>query len=127
MESNTTMEIVLVDDEPPVLKVHSAMLRKFGHKVSTFCSPDEAKKYILNNHNQIDLLITDFCMPSMNGSELLHCIRTAGINIPALILTGFPDEVDPLSRSDHGASILCKPVRINTLLEQVSSMQLATQ
>jgi len=122
MALNTPLKVILVDDDTTILQVHSKLLRAMGHTVLAFEFPRDAVNYILQNSDKIDLIVTDFCMPMLNGSELLRQIREAGINTPVLILTGYPDDVDPLSTTVHNASILCKPVRMSLLMETIMGL-----
>ena len=62
------MRIIVVDDEPVVAQTLGAILGHSGYEVEIFLRPDEALQCILNL--PADLLLTDMCMPSMNGLEL---------------------------------------------------------
>lgn len=116
----------MVDDNHTALTVHKAIVSRFGHGVVPFDSPVDAMHFFEDEYESIDLIITDYRMPEMNGLQLLQNIQALGINIPAIILTGYPDEVDGAGAELCGAHILGKPIRINCLIEQISSLSSGT-
>ncbi len=68
-----TKRIVIVDDFTGIRKIVRETLVKKGYEVLEASSGDEALKYF--NGTQIDLLITDFDMPDMNGAQLIEKVR----------------------------------------------------
>ena len=65
-----TGKIVIVDDEDMVIKTLKTLLKIEGFSnVDIFNNPDDALKFIENN--PVDLIISDFIMPKMNGIEFL--------------------------------------------------------
>lgn len=69
---------VIVDDEPLNLMLLKEYLKKAGvNKKNVFQFQDgaEALPFIQNNCHLIDLLITDYRMPKMNGVELMKSVR----------------------------------------------------
>ena len=61
--------ILIVDDESYILEMLSDQLAFFGYSIITACSGKEALQKA-EEYNQIDILLTDIMMPSMNGIEL---------------------------------------------------------
>lgn len=110
-----SLNIVLVDDDKLVLQVHNELLQLFGHKALLFEQPIDAACYLELYGSSIDLLITDYTMPKMNGLELIHEVFQYGHNIPALILTGFPESVNVDQATLYHAKVLCKPIEISLL------------
>lgn len=109
------LNIVLVDDDKLVLQVHNELLQLFGHKALVFEQPIDAASYLELHGDSIDVLITDYTMPKMNGLELIQKVFQYGYNIPALILTGFPESVNVDQATLYHAKVLCKPVEISLL------------
>ncbi|RLL55947.1 response regulator [Mariprofundus sp. EBB-1] len=120
-----SLEIILIDDDKEVLKVHHKMVNLIGHAVVSFRSASDAIHYLKTAHEQIDLIITDLHMPEMNGAELLDHIRTLGIKTPAIILTGHPNDVNLLQIEIDQTMVITKPVRMKALAEHIASMQLS--
>ncbi len=66
--------ILVVDDDPIVLAGTAAMLEDLGHIATEVGSAESALRVLLSDAN-IDLVITDYAMPGMNGTELADRIR----------------------------------------------------
>jgi DNA-binding NtrC family response regulator len=92
MEStNNTETIVLVDDEDMVLtSLRSILSLETDYNIQTFLSATEALGYIENN--EVDLVISDYLMPEMDGITFLGKVRDHKPEIPRIILTGYADK-----------------------------------
>ena len=87
--SNET--IVLVDDEEMVLtSLSSFLMLETEYEVRTFLSPGEALDFI--NGNRVDMVISDYLMPEMDGISFLAKVRETKPQIPRIILTGYADK-----------------------------------
>lgn len=62
--------ILVVDDEPNILKLISFFLKSAGYTVFTATNGREALDFYRQNSAQIDLIISDMIMPEMGGLEL---------------------------------------------------------
>jgi PAS domain S-box-containing protein len=89
------LHILTVDDDALVLLNTAAMLEDMGHTVHQASSGAEALQ-ILAAH-PVDLLVTDYAMPQMNGAQLAETIRGDRPELPVLIATGFAD----LTHGEH--------------------------
>lgn len=123
MEKVKKWNIVVVDDDPLVLRVHAEMLRTMGHNISLFECPQQALKYFESKENVIDLLITDYRMPGLNGLELIARVQAEGFNVPAIILTAYINDVDAVQAEALGAKVVSKPLPIHLLHRHVISFQ----
>lgn len=81
------MRIVLVDDHPIILDSLSMLLKSLPsvNGITTFNDPHKALQYI--QVEELDLLITDFNMPEMDGCSLAVNVRKTKPNLPILMLT----------------------------------------
>ena len=87
--SNETL--VLVDDEEMVLtSLSSFLMLETDYAVNTFLSPSEALGYI--DGNRVDMVISDFLMPEMDGITFLAKVREIKPEIPRIMLTGYADK-----------------------------------
>ena len=71
---------------------------------------------------EIDMLLTDFSMPGMNGIELAHAVRKRTPGQPVIILTGNTGEIaiDAIGKAVGGAcTVLQKPIRISELPDHI--------
>jgi len=82
--------ILLVDDDNQVREVTRAMLHELGHRVLEAGSGGAALD-ILQREPGVELLIVDFAMPGMNGTELARRVRLQQPRLPILFATGFAD------------------------------------
>jgi sigma-B regulation protein RsbU (phosphoserine phosphatase) len=88
--SDKRASIVIVDDEDVVLKSLSSFLSlETNYDIHTFSSPFEALDAFNDIH--VDLVITDFLMPEMNGLELLAAIKRRYPDVVRILLTGYAD------------------------------------
>ena len=65
-----TETILLVEDEPTILRMTRMMLERKGYTVLSAATPAEAVEKAKNHSGAIDLLMTDVVMPEMNGRDL---------------------------------------------------------
>lgn len=77
VDEGEALKILLVDDEPAILKFLDPLLGKWGHEVvpKLLSTEDHAKEIIeAVKTTAFDLVITDVCMPGMNGVRLIESI-----------------------------------------------------
>jgi len=91
-EEDRKHEVVLiVDDEEMVLtSLHSFLTLETDYEIRTFSNPNEALEYI--GDNDVDLVISDYLMPQMDGVAFLAKVRAAKPEVPRIILTGYSDK-----------------------------------
>ena len=90
-ELEWTPNLVLVDDEQLVLSsLNSFLSLETDYKIHTFLSAIEALDFIENN--DIDLVLSDYLMPEMDGITFLSKVRKFKPEIPRIILTGYADK-----------------------------------
>lgn len=84
----SSLNVLLVDDEELVRAGTAEMLRDLGHVVHEAASGSQALSKLVGGL-PIDLLITDYMMPSMNGAALAR--RATGLKqtLPVLVITGY--------------------------------------
>src|SRR6185295_13117940 len=91
MELNVTeaerRKVAIVDDDLAVRESLRFLLEITGHTVETFAS---AAEFLAANTEHLACLILDHPMPAMTGLELTERLRTDGIGIPILLITGSP-------------------------------------
>lgn len=91
------MRILIAEDQQMARVVLATHLRKWGHKVTEVRNGKDALTHILRAQNEVDLLITDWSMPLMDGVELAQKVRelTASSNyIYIILLTSRGDAAD---------------------------------
>jgi DNA-binding NtrC family response regulator len=90
-DSNKNQTIVIVDDEEMVLTSLSSFLSlETEYTIKTFISAKEALEFIKNNN--VDLVVSDYLMPKMDGISFLIKVREIKPEVPRIILTGYADK-----------------------------------
>ena len=111
--------IMLVDDEPLVRLATAEMLREMGHNVMEADSGAAAIEKLRNDAEELDLLITDYLMPGMRGSELAEEVGKLRPGLPVLLLTGYAH----LAKGEAvGIRRLAKPFREADLAREVADL-----
>lgn len=112
--------IALVDDDAPVLKGLSRLLRGRGFEVSTYGS---AEDFLARGSAGLpDCLIVDQRMPGMTGLELLQQLAQQGIRISAIVITAYGDPLMYKRCVEAGAiACLAKPLQLPALLAAIAT------
>lgn len=87
MIKDQSQEVAIVDDDAAVLDSFQFMLELAGFEVSTYSS---ASAYLKRDGTHPRCLILDQHMPLMTGLELAAKLRTAGIQVPVMLITAAP-------------------------------------
>jgi len=103
-----SLNILLVDDHEEVRTTTGAMLEDLGHKVVGAANGKEALKVLRAEQCEYDLMISDYAMPHLSGTEFLREARELCPGVAALIITGYA-EADAISDRPEGVEILLKP------------------
>jgi DNA-binding NtrC family response regulator len=83
--------VVIVDDEEMVLtSLNSFLSLETKYTVKTFTSAKDALEYI--EKNDIDVVISDYLMPEMDGISFLAKVKELRPQVPRIILTGYADK-----------------------------------
>ena len=80
--------ILLVDDDPQVLKLFAEILSRGGHSVVSTNSGESALD-VLSDTSSIDLLVLDLSMPKPNGFEVLKVVRSKWPTLRILAISGW--------------------------------------
>lgn len=83
------LDILIVDDDVIVLMNAVAMLEDMGHRVHEACSGHAALDIL--ESSAIDLLITDYAMPGLSGTELIEAAARRQPQMKATLVSGYAD------------------------------------
>jgi len=112
--------VLLIDDEPMMIRLVTKMFAKSGYKVVSFLDAKKALLHFATQGQDYDLVITDYDMPNLNGNELAEQLNGILPNIPIILMTGCDKFVNEQSRHFHSiVGVLKKPFKhqeINNLL-----------
>lgn len=114
------MRVLVVDDDPPSLKMTAFLLAQEGYEVITADNGQDALRLI---EDQLpDLAILDVMMPGIDGFQLLQRVRRT-MNLPVIILSAKGETADRVTGLDLGADdYLAKPFEPAELLARVRSV-----
>ncbi|HZV60974.1 MAG TPA: response regulator [Methylophilaceae bacterium] len=119
-QQKSRITILLVDDDPDILKLMAMRLRAAGYDVISVSNGEAALAHIaLNSPN---LVITDLRMPGMDGLTLFNAIRATRPLLPVIIVTAHGSEAEALNALQRGVfDFLSKPFDNKYLLQQIES------
>ncbi|PNK65082.1 MULTISPECIES: two-component system response regulator GlrR [Pantoea] len=110
--------LLLVDDDPSLLKLLGMRLSSEGYQVTTAASGPEALRLL--QKEQIDLVISDLRMDEMDGLALFGEIQKRNPSLPVIILTAHGSIPDAVSATQQGVfSFLTKPVDRDALYKAI--------
>ncbi len=100
--------VLLVDDEPALLKALEALLRKKGHEVIALDSPIQATQRLAQE--DFDVALLDIKMPQLSGLELLTAVKNRRPEVEVIMMTGHATVETALAAVKAGAyDYLTKP------------------
>ncbi|UYP47568.1 Sensor histidine kinase RcsC [Candidatus Lokiarchaeum ossiferum] len=116
--------ILLVDDEPSVLKVGQKYLSRMGHKVDTANSGMDALKKVINSSQSYDLIILDLIMPHMDGFTAFQKIRENSTTLPIFISSGYTEyDIEEKFKDYSIAGFLQKPFTYEEILTMIHTWE----
>jgi CheY-like chemotaxis protein len=120
------MTILLVDDEPSVLRFMAAAVQTAGYEVLLADGGEEALAICESHACCIDLMISDIAMPRMNGRALAECMNERYPYAPIVFVSGYPEssviEVGLTARGfGNGYTYLQKPFTSQDLLSVIKT------
>lgn len=115
--SGTPIRVLVVDDEPQILRAVRAALRGHGYDVRTATDGEDALDQIALHPP--DIVILDLVMPGKSGFDVVQEMR-AWSHVPVIVLSARGDERDKVTALDLGADdYLTKPFGMNELLARL--------
>lgn len=88
--------ILVVDDEPIILKYIGHVLQLANYRVVTATTVEEAWKILQGQQHKVELVLTDVVMPgSVDGEEFAERLHQLEPGLPVLFITGALSETDP--------------------------------
>ena len=114
--------IYVVDDEPMLLEMASAILESSGYAFQTFSDPAQALDAFKSAPSLPALIITDYAMHSMNGAALIAACRKIHPRQKILLVSGTIDEQVCLNSPAKPDRFLAKPYQAKHLLDTLQSL-----
>jgi CheY-like chemotaxis protein len=105
------------------------VLEDLGHKVTEASDGSEALRVLKEVDCDFQLLITDYAMPRLSGTEFLRSAKRLCPDVPALIVTGYAD-ADAIRGRPGAVEILQKPftpAQLETAIERLCGAEPSTR
>jgi PAS domain S-box-containing protein len=115
--------ILLVEDEPGILRITTSYLETLGYKVLPARSPMTALAFAEDTQQEITMLITDVVMPEMNGNDLAERILELRPGLGIIFMSGYTPNViaqrGVMARSTH---FMQKPFTMESLASKIKNV-----
>ena len=116
--------IIVIDDDPSILKALSRLVSGAGFEVRTFARPSTLLRSDLPKAEAC--LIVDIDLPEMNGLELCDSLAASGCRLPVILVTAHTDEETRRLADGAGpVALLIKPFGRELLVNSIESALLA--
>ena len=116
------MKILVVDDDPAILRLCTVTLRSAGHIVIGCDSGAPALQAAMVE--QLDLAICDLGLPDIHGLEVVRAIKMQNPGLPVIVMSAMDAREWAARATEAGAShYLSKPLRLDALRQEVSLVE----
>lgn len=109
------LSILIVDDEPDILKIFKKSIEMSGHSSYGFVNPSAALEHFRQNPKAYDVIISDIRMPKLSGFELAREIRNLNGNVRIVLMTSFEISMKEFQK-------VMPSLKIDALVEKPTSL-----
>ncbi|MBX3174780.1 MAG: response regulator [Gemmatimonadaceae bacterium] len=120
------LRVLLVDDEPAVRYVTRRLLERNGFHVDDCDSGHRAIAELEARRGEIDVVVTDFHMPGISGTDLLQRLRDLAPEVGCVVFSGVADRYAAVITEPGVMSVLAKPCETSVLVAEVNRMASGT-
>jgi two-component system, cell cycle sensor histidine kinase and response regulator CckA len=126
MINETGARWMVVDDDTHALDTVAQLLAAVSAaQISSFASPWQALDALAAAPEKIDLVVTDFEMPGMNGIDFRRHVEMLSPSNKVLLATGSGLFSDESARENGFCGLLCKPFSIGVLKQALAELAAA--
>jgi PAS domain S-box-containing protein len=112
--------ILVVDDDPAIVRLEREMLESLGYRVTVFGDSAQALRAMRKSPEDFDLLLTDMTMPNFTGAELAGEVLGLRPGLPIILCTGFSELINAEKAKALGIrEFMLKPVEKGELAKAV--------
>lgn len=117
------MKVLIVDDEASQVSSLDLGLRSKGFQTIKAYNARDALSILSSSENKIDLVITDYYMPELDGLELIRSIKYKELTVPVIMITGNGnDELKKDANQLGCTAYLEKPFTAKELFRHIHSI-----
>lgn len=114
--------LIVVEDDPTLRRLWHLQLESLGYRVRCFATAEEAL-INLSTVPQAGGLVTDLSLPGLDGLALVRRVREHRPGMPALIITGTPDNsVTAEIQQEPNVELLHKPARLEDIEDRLAGL-----
>ena len=115
--------IILAEDDEAIRDIMTEILSHEGFEVYGVADGQEAIEIL--QERSFDLLITDYRMPRINGTQLLNWCRENNLDLPSILITANSDllPINDAAIKAIGAKLFQKPVNIESLITTINEIR----
>ena len=107
--------ILVVEDEAPLRKTLTDILKSAHHNVQSAC--DGLEGLAAFQRGTFDLVFTDLSMPELSGLEVARSVKKMAPKVPVILVTGWGDQLDPARIRESGVDLMiAKPFRVERVM-----------
>jgi DNA-binding response OmpR family regulator len=118
------VKILIVDDDPAILKLVATALRAEGHETVPCSTSAAALQATLRE--EFDLALCDLNLPDVHGLELVRALKMSAPQLPVIVVSAMDPTPWAEAAREAGAShFLSKPLRLETLRHEVAMVDRA--
>jgi DNA-binding NtrC family response regulator len=116
------MTILVVDDEPMILRLLDKLLTDAGYRVLIAVVPEAALSVSRELPGPIDLLVTDLLMPGADGRAVGEAIQRERPDTRVLVMSAYADAAEPAMAAHPDWRFIAKPFHLSAFLEMVGPL-----
>lgn len=90
-----SVRVLVVDDDPAVLRMVKSMLEHAGFNVATARNGADALAVVQAHPGVIDIVLSDVQMPGIDGTELAEKLGQIAKDLPVMLMSGFTRAISP--------------------------------
>ena len=114
--------ILFVEDDEDQLHTTPRLLATMGFSVTAMRHPEEAATRVQGMPYHFDLIITDYDMPGLSGTELAAKVAKAAPNLPVILVSGREDATMAAAHLPNVRKVIIKPYDKNDLSAAIGSV-----
>ncbi len=119
-ELDLNKRILIVEDDKDLVELLRIYIEDCGYK--TILAEDGEIAIDTCNQDNIDLILLDMQLPSLDGIEVAKKLRDTGYNLPIIAMTASSNNEDKVNALDAGCNeFLSKPIRSSALVNMINS------
>jgi len=120
----TSLNLIVAEDDLAMQRWLKTVLTRMGATVRMVSSGWELLSLLADAHDATDLVISDVRMPMPGGIDALAMARTAGVTVPFVLITAFPDDQLREAAQTLRAAVLDKPFLAHELVARIEEVML---